>query len=377
MFCFSTDSLTCPRGLRQRAAREENGARTPFLARITLARRLASLRPFPFVALEEFTVKKKQIVLLLGLIALGIVFYTQGALAGAIVFALFLIGLGLVQTRKLFASRAGLEALQKLCPKYGYETMTARAKERMPEGDAFTFVVLGDTRKRMRTATKIFAGAKEESPVVIFHTGDIVRGGTASEYYDSLLPLLDQADPVPVLSVPGNHERGAWRDYAAFKALHGDDQFTFELGNSLFVGINNSTQKGVTDAGMAYLEKALRGSTATHKYVFYHIPPKFFEASFVTDRPRRGFKNNEHTSHQLFIKYGVTEVFMAHIHGYATALVDGVRYTLTAGGGAKLSPRIREEGRVHHYLVRHVNGGEVRRELIKLAGDRFERIDEG
>ena len=350
---------------------------TPILATISLARRLASLRPFPFVALEEITVKKKQIVLLLGLVALGVVFYTQGALAGAIVFGLFLLGMGLVQTRKLFASSAGMDGLKQLCPKYGYETMKARAAERMPEGDAFSFVVLGDTRKRMRTATKIFAGAKEENPVVIFHTGDIVRGGTASEYHDSLTPLIDLVDPVPVLSVPGNHERGAWRDYAAFKALHGDEQFSFELGNCLFVGINNSTQKGVTDAGMAYLEKALSGSRATHKYVFYHIPPKFFEASFVTDRPRRGFKNNEHTSHQLFIKHGVTEVFMAHIHGYATALIDGVRYTLTAGGGAKLSPRIREEGRFHHYLVRHVSGGEVRRELIKLAGDRFERIDEG
>lgn len=331
----------------------------------------------PFVALKDSIVKKKQIVLLLGLVALAVVFYTQGALAGAIVFALFLAGLGVVQLKKLFASRSGLEALEKLCPKYGYETMKARAAERMPEGDAFTFVVLGDTRKRMRTATKIFAGAREENPVVIFHTGDIVRGGTPSEYHDSLTPLIDLVDPVPVLSVPGNHERGAWRDYAGFKALHGDEQFSFELGNCLFVGINNSTRKGVTDAGLAYLEKALSGSTATHKYVFYHIPPKFFEATFVTDRPRRGFKHNEQESHQLFIKHGVTEVFMAHIHGYATQLIDGVRYTLTAGGGAKLSPRIREAGRFHHYLVRHVNGGEVRRELIKLAGDQIERIDEG
>jgi hypothetical protein len=322
-------------------------------------------------------VKKKQIVLLLGLIALGVVFYTQGALAGAIVFVLFVAGLGVVQIRKLFASSAGIDALKALCPKYGFETMIARAKERMPAGENFHFVVLGDTRKRMKTATKIFGGAKDEDPVVIFHTGDIVRGGTASEYYESLTPLVDQVDPIPVLSVPGNHERGAWRDYAAFKALHGGEEFAFELGNCLFVGINNSTQRGVTDAGLAYLEKALSGSKATHKYVFYHIPPKFFEAKFVTDRPRRGFKGNEQESHQLFIKHGVTEVFMAHIHGYATELIDGVRYTLTAGGGAKLSPRVREDGRFHHYLVRHVNGGEVRRELIKLSGDRFERIDEG
>lgn len=320
--------------------------------------------------------KKKQLVLLIALIALILVFYFQGAAAGVLVLLLFVAGLGVVQARKLFASRSGLEELAAMRETYGYEGMIARAGDRMPEGDAFTFVVLGDTRKRMRTATRIFAGAKAEEPVVIFHTGDIVRGGTASEYHDSLTPLVDQVAPVPVLSVPGNHERGAWRDYAAFKSLHGDDEFCFELGNCLFVGINNSTRKGVTGAGMQYLERALAGSSAAHKFVFYHIPPKFFEATFVNDRPRRGFTNNEQESHQLFVKYGVTEVFMAHIHGYATAEFDGVRYTLTAGGGAKLSPRIAESGRFHHYLVRHVDGGNLRRELVRLDGDSLVRSDE-
>ncbi len=319
--------------------------------------------------------KKKQIVLLLALIALGLVFYSQGALAGALVFVLFLAGLGIVQVRKLIASRRGIEALKELAPTYGYERMITCAKERMPDGEVFSFVVLGDTRKRMKVATKIFGAAKDDDPVVLFHTGDIVRGGTPSEYHDSLTPLIDLVEPVPVLSVPGNHERGAWRDYAAFKALHGDDEFCFRLGNSLFVGINNSTQKGITDAGMRYLDEALSGSSATHKFVFYHIPPRFFEAAFVTDRPRRGYTNNEQESHDLFVKHGVTEVFMAHIHGYATKVIDGVRYTLTAGGGAKLSPRIREEDRVHHYLVRHVDGAGVGRELVKLAGDGFVRSE--
>ena len=320
--------------------------------------------------------KKKQLVLLLALIALGVVFYSQGAAAGGLVLALFLAGLGAVQARKLLASSSGLEELEQLRGTYGYEAMIARAAARMPAGGAFTFVVLGDTRKRMKVATQVFAGAKEENPVVIFHTGDIVRGGTASEYHESLTPLINQVAPVPVLSVPGNHERGAWRDYAAFKALHGADEFAFELGNSLFVGINNSTRKGITDGGLRYLEGALSRSTAAHKFVFYHIPPKFFEATFVNDRPRRGFTHNEQESHQLFVKYGVTEVFMAHIHGYATAIFEGVRYTLTAGGGAKLSPRIAESGRFHHYLVRHVQGGELKRDLVRLDGGVFVRSEE-
>ncbi|MBI2425684.1 MAG: metallophosphoesterase [Candidatus Hydrogenedentes bacterium] len=320
--------------------------------------------------------KKKQVVLLLGLVALAAVSYTQGMAAGGVVFVLFLIGLAIVQAKKLFASKAGLRNLEGLQARYGFATMIARAEKRMPQTDAFHFVVLGDTRKRMKTANMIFAAAKEDNPVVIFHTGDIVRGGTPSEYLDSLTPLVDLVDPIPVLSVPGNHERGAWRDYAGFKALHGGERFTFELGNCLFVGINNSTRAGVTDGDMQYLEQALSGSKAVHKYVFYHIPPLFFEAMFVVDRPRRGYKKNQDACHQLFIRHAVTEVFMAHIHGYATELIDGVRYTLTAGGGAKLSPRVREGGRFHHYLIRHVNGAAVRRELVKMTGNGWERLEE-
>ncbi|MBX3178789.1 MAG: metallophosphoesterase [Candidatus Hydrogenedentes bacterium] len=320
--------------------------------------------------------KKKQIALLFALFALGLVFYFEGAAAGLLVLALFLAGLGIVQARKLFASRSGLQALAALQPQYGYAAMIERARERMPQGDAFTFAVLGDTRKRMKVATRIFANAREDNPVLIFHTGDIVRGGAPAEYRECLTPLIDQAAPVPVLSVPGNHERGAWRDYAAFKALHGGEQFAFELGNCLFVGINNSTRKGVTAEGLRYLESALAQSSAPHKFVFYHIPPKFFEATFVSDRPRRGFTGNEKESHQLFIKHRVTEVFMAHIHGYATTEIDGVRYTLTAGGGAKLSPRIAPSGRFHHYLLRHVNGNSLTRTLARLDGDEIIKTDE-
>ena len=55
---------------------------------------------------------------------------------------------------------------------------------------------------------------------------------------------------------------------------------------------------------------------------------------------------------------------MGHIHGYASEVIDGVRYTLTAGGGAPLSERLPEEARIFHYLVIHVGPEGLRQELV-------------
>jgi hypothetical protein len=63
-------------------------------------------------------------------------------------------------------------------------------------------------------------------------------------------------------------------------------------------------------------------------------------------------------------EWGVTEVFMSHIHGYASEVIDGVRYTLTAGAGAPLARRLTKEGQVYHYVVVHIGPNGPRREMV-------------
>jgi hypothetical protein len=71
-------------------------------------------------------------------------------------------------------------------------------------------------------------------------------------------------------------------------------------------------------------------------------------------------------------KHRVSEVYMGHIHAYSTAVLGGVKYTLSGGGGAGLHDRYGPAGNVHHYIICDVSpDGNVNQQVV-----RFFRIDE-
>ncbi len=269
----------------------------------------------------------------------------------------------------------GLKSLRAHREKHGYAKLIAQAEALYQGGGNLTFVVLGDTRNRRRTAAALYEQAGTERPVAIFHTGDIVRHGTAREYVKNHIALLHLTGPAPMFCVPGNHERGARRDFAGFLALYGDGRFSFTVGPCHFLGFNNSKRMRVDAGDLAFVDGELAKATAARKFVFFHIPPRFFEDTFVDDGHRRGFKTNAQELHQILVRHGVEEVFMAHIHGYASTVVDGVRYTLTAGGGAPLSKRVRGEDPAYHYLVRRVTTEGVDRELVRMSSSGWVRAE--
>jgi predicted phosphodiesterase len=318
-------------------------------------------------------VRKKRIVLLAVLVVLFAIFMQYGAEAGLVALAVVLAVLALLKLKNLFLSRAGLRKLESLRSEQGYEALIHKAKA--SESEAFSFIVVGDTRKRMKVASKVFDRISQQPASLIFHTGDIVREGTPGEYFTSLMPLVEKVAPTPVICVPGNHERGAWRDFAGFRALYGAERFAFDLGPCCFVGFNNSTRLNVSVDDLSYLDEQLSATDKPLRFVFFHEPPAFFEAAFVSDDKRRGFTKNADAMHRIFLKHHVNECFMAHIHGYASHVFDGVRYTLTAGGGARLDPRIAEQGRCHHFLVRRVGPEGVEREMVRLDGEEWRRTE--
>jgi hypothetical protein len=313
--------------------------------------------------------KKKRLVLWAFLAAAVYVGWAYGWLYAAVAVGLLVVALGALALVQYGRAHAGFKQLTALAPDYQVDALVARAKAQTPDASAFTFVALGDTRNKKRITSMVYKQAATEKPALVFHTGDIVRHGTAKEYLDNHIALLRHTDPAPMLCVPGNHERGARRDFGAFKLLYGDDKFAFDFGPCRFVGFNNSRKVRVSEKDLAFVERALAESDAPHRFVFMHIPPVFFEDTFSTERRRRGFKENADRLHALFQKHKVNEVFMAHIHGYASHEFDGVRYTLTAGGGAPLSKHMAPEARCYNYVVLHVTPGGVRREVMRKYPD--------
>ena len=130
---------------------------------------------------------------------------------------------------------------------------------RLGEGDEFTFIHASDTHVSEASVGRVRmlkAIVEERMPDFVIVTGDLVRDALrvgeaeASSYYEMYVREVEQF-PVPVWSVPGNHENfGIERHQslvsaehplygkAMFRSFLGPTYFSFTYGKVHFVGLD-------------------------------------------------------------------------------------------------------------------------------------------
>jgi 3',5'-cyclic AMP phosphodiesterase CpdA len=251
-----------------------------------------------------------------------------------------------------------------------------RAVQSVQTAGKFVFVVLGDSRGNLELASKIYKQAASESPVFILHTGDMVDHGATAEYDQYHMRLVNLIAPVPLIPVPGNHEKGPNNDFAGFWAIYGADKFSFDFMSCRIVGVNNSGPDGLTEDGFRYLEQELAKPGAGNKFVIMHKPAAFMEEKRTKagKEPKyRGFTERMELFCQLMKKERVLCVFFGHDHGFAARNMEGVRYYITGGAGAELYSDFKWLDPFHHYIVVHVDPDNVWQELVRLDGDQWIR----
>ena len=281
-----------------------------------------------------------------------------------LVVVVFAVGLGLFL---LFqpATPQDVSPLMAYAETQSYGALIRAVQERPVPEEGFRFVALGDTRSNINIARKVLTRVVEESPAFILSNGDIVRRGRVEEYIAHHLRLVEQVAPTPFIPAPGNHEEDPNGDFATFEALYNGQRFSFDYGNCRFVGINNGDRNGMSGSDLAFLERELSKDGAAHKFVVFHVPPRFLENA-VESEEGRGFWWNAKKLRRLMTAMHVDHVFMGHVHGYASEVVDGVRYTITGGAGASLTDNLGNEGRVHNFVVVRVTPDGVRNEVVRL-----------
>ncbi len=266
-----------------------------------------------------------------------------------------------------------LHRLEQFAETEHYDQLVERIRERMPEdSDSFTFVAVGDTQSNYAVASRVLNRAAAEDPVFMLHAGDIVRRGRVEEFRAYHMRLVEEVAPIPVVPAPGNHERGPNYDYAAFRTIYGDERFSFDVGNSRFVGVNNTDHFRMSGSDVRFLEEELSKPGAEHKFVVFHIPPRFVEKAVEAD-DTRGFVWNARRFHDVMVEQEVEHVFMGHVHGFATTTIDGVRYTISGGGGGTLTTVLGPLGNVHNYVVAHVSPDGVEYEVMRILDDEWHR----
>lgn len=252
------------------------------------------------------------------------------------------------------------------------DKLIARIQAAPVPAEGFSFVALGDSRSDFGVAKQVFEEAAKEHPAFIVSNGDIVRRGLPEEYIAHHMRLVEAIAPIPFIGVPGNHEEGPNHDFAAYLAIYGQDHFSFDYGNCRVVGINNCDFWGLSNEELDYLDRELGKPGVAYKFVVFHMPPKDL-AVYEKSEDGRGFRRNAAAMRALFARQKVNHVFMGHVHGYATMVDDGVRYTVTGGAGASLTESLGEEGGVHNFIVVHVTPDGLKEEVMRLVDGQWVR----
>jgi hypothetical protein len=224
--------------------------------------------------------------------------------------------------------------------------------------DAFSFVVLGDTRfgREIHRSLVRQIVELEPDPRFVFNLGDMVSDGeSASEwkaFFEDVSPL---ARFRPYYSTLGNHERDADLYFQLFSlprnGSHLERNYSFDYGNAHFTVIDSNEKYRDDERQLEWLDRDLeRARSATFRIVFFHH-------SGHGTRPQR-MEDHETVSRLFdpyFERHRVSLVFNAHDHNYVRAAKNGVDYVVTGGGGAPLhevGPPIGEvvvQYKIHHY----------------------------
>jgi 3',5'-cyclic AMP phosphodiesterase CpdA len=300
--------------------------------------------------------------------------------------------------------------------KSGTPVFSARARARRGSKEAQRVVVVGDHASGTPESRKVAFQIGQAKPDLIVDTGDIVYDrGRVSEYRDRFFPVYNadapDADKGASLTrstlwagVPGNHDiasadldkypdgkayfylwnqplngpsglgksispiSGAEANQKAFLSAAGlaypkASTYSFDAGSAHWTVLDSNSYTNWTDPTLAqWLEKDLKSSKATWKFVAFHHPPFHSSSEHEDDQWMRALC-------PIFEKYKVAIVWSGHVHNYqrtfplkfaptkprdAKGIVDGTFafdkeydgqtktkptapiYVVTGGGGAKL-----------------------------------------
>jgi predicted phosphodiesterase len=223
--------------------------------------------------------------------------------------------------------------------------------------DNLTFAVMGDSRDN-EPVFRALLRQITQNPNLQFaiHLGDMVNKGEL-ELYRAFFQSWRQLVKMPLLALIGNHELAGDTAGKLYTGIFGPRNFSFQLGKHFFIMFDDNAKSGPNAAQLSWLEKELQKARSYQtRMVFLHVP--LFD-------PRGGEHHHclppESASRLLALckKYNVSHIIAAHIHSFFEGRWEGVPYTVTAGGGAKLygtDPR--------HFFFHYVQ--------VTLQGDRVQ-----
>ncbi len=222
---------------------------------------------------------------------------------------------------------------------------------------ALDFAAYGDCRHQPKMHRQIVTTISAANPKFVLVSGDLVdHGDEESEWLECRDILKDLRARSKYYCCVGDHDDGP-HDY--FLREMGTTKWYHDAVEGDFhIFVLDCRSAFAEKEQMEWLEKTALASTAKHKIAVFHRPP------FMIDRDQR-HKDQAQAIYKVRLKF--CAAICGHQHGFYTTLRDGVRYVVTAGGGAplwKIDPSLGQAGDKSRAFFHFVG--------FKIAGPRIE-----
>jgi len=208
----------------------------------------------------------------------------------------------------------------------------------------FKFTLIGDTRPDLfgiSGFSKLMSMMITEDPDFMMNVGDIVMGPGFSGQWDRFFYEIRQCADIgaPYMVGLGNHEWDEWNYFNPpdkgetyeyyMNYPHTESYYAFNFSNVAFISIDTNSGE-MTDEQMSvvesWLDAANKSADIDWIIVFGHYP-------LYSAGGRSSYLNK---FEELFIDYNVDMYLAGHIHHYSRAVVNGITYIVSGGGGAEL-----------------------------------------
>lgn len=214
---------------------------------------------------------------------------------------------------------------------------------------------------------------------LVFNTGDIMNEASQeslqSNQFDSQWThITDLYSRVPVINVMGNHDgTQLFIRYFPYPYTPTFD-WSFDYGPAHFVVIDLYSNADPTSPRWQWLRDDLAASSRPWKFILVHEPG-------WSAGPHENNEVVQKIIHPIAASHGVSIVFSGHNHYYAHAVVDGVTYLTTGGGGSELYdpeyywPNIQKAIKAYHYLRVEINGNLLSVIVLSPEGKELDRFE--